>query len=146
MHLATHICGICGALWRRIPDGDPYAGWNLRPGRPCGACCDNAPMDQQIVELSEVDEMAATLDVDRTEAAAVIYADRQVKAEREARGNCGRCRHYRPDPEAGRNYFGEPNADSGWCTQPDNAKGAREGQPGIDMLSGDWCQSFEVRS
>lgn len=63
----------------------------------------------------------------------------------EARENCANCKHFRADPEAGRNYFGEPNSDSGWCTQPGNAQGAREGQPGIDMLSGDWCQSFEAK-
>ncbi len=50
---------------------------------------------------------------------------------------CGKCRHFRHDPEAGRQYFGEPNRHSGWCLiDPDSP---------YATLSGDWCADFEAK-
>ncbi len=146
MNDATHICGICGALWIQWPDdsaGCPAGSWSLR-SPSCGKCCDNAEMGLQIIPLAEADELAAELGIERAEAAAWLYADRQAQAERDARGNCGRCKHYRPDPEAGRRYFGNPNEDSGWCTNPAVPSGHAD-YPHADMLSGDWCEQFEER-
>lgn len=44
--MPTHRCTVCGALWRKIEDGT----WNLVSGE-CAACCDNAAMREQIVEV-----------------------------------------------------------------------------------------------
>lgn len=54
------------------------------------------------------------------------------------RNKCGKCRHFRPDPDAGRRYFGEPHTDAGWCMHP-------EENPEVDTLSGDWCADFEAK-
>lgn len=35
----THVCKICGCLWRRNHDGT----WSLGSEDHAGACCDNAP-------------------------------------------------------------------------------------------------------
>jgi hypothetical protein len=58
---ATHRCKVCGALWVKWPD----ATWSLRSPE-CGACCDNAPMGDQIEDLDAapavpVDDMAQRL-------------------------------------------------------------------------------------
>lgn len=42
----THYCAACGAIWRQCDDRS----WNLRSVR-AGACCDAAPMGEQIVPL-----------------------------------------------------------------------------------------------
>lgn len=138
---ATHICAQCGALWRWVPDDGSGAAWSLK-SPTCGACCDNAEMGLQIIPLADADGIAAELEMTREDAAALEYADRLAQAERDARGSCAACKHYKPDPEAGRRYFGEPNADSGWCTNPD-VRPAHKDDQYADMLSGDWCQSFE---
>ena len=143
---ATHICGICGALWIQWPDdsaGCPAGSWSLRSPK-AGECCDNVAMGLQIIPLSEVDAFAAEIETERSEAAAVIYADRLAQGERETRGSCATCQHYRSDPEAGRRYFGEPNEDSGWCLNPAVPSGHAD-YPHADMLSGDWCQQHEAR-
>lgn len=44
---ATHMCIECGAYWRQSYDG----WWNLRSDT-CGKCCDNEPMEDQIVALA----------------------------------------------------------------------------------------------
>jgi hypothetical protein len=44
---ATHRCKVCGALWHRWPAGT----WSLRSAT-CGACCDKAPMGEQIEALA----------------------------------------------------------------------------------------------
>ncbi len=147
MNDATHICGICGALWRQWPDdsaGCPAGSWSLRSPK-AGSCCDNVAMGLQIIPLSEVDEFAAMFppgepEEDRAEAAAVLYADRLAQAERDARGNCGKCKHFKPDPEAGRPYHGEPHPDAGYCQHHGG-----DGSGPCIMLSGDWCEQFEAR-
>lgn len=92
----------------------------------------------------EIAEMMAELDVTREQAVEIIALTAAEQAERDARGSCGKCRHYTPDPEAGRRYFGEPNAESGWCKHPEVTSGHSD-YPHADMLSGDWCQQFEAR-
>ena len=99
-------------------------------------------MGPQIVSIAEADELAKEISGGWEFAAKLIYADRLAEAERVARGTCSVCKHYKPDPEAGRRYFGEPNADSGWCTNT-AVRPAHHDDQYADMLSGDWCQSFE---
>ena len=74
---ATHRCKVCGALWRLNPALTPEQTglraayplhieswtcvtpqpWKVFPGHmlgqpsPCGPCCDNAPMGEQIEAL-----------------------------------------------------------------------------------------------
>lgn len=105
-----------------------------------GECCDNVAMGLQIIPLPEVDAFAAEVEIERAEAAAVIYADRIAQAERDARGNCGLCKHFKPDPEAGRPYHGEPHPDAGYCQHHGN-----DGHGPCVMLSGDGCSDFEER-
>ena len=88
-----------------------------------------------IIEIDEDSDIFASMTPD--EYAEEQEAQRQADAEHDERGSCAVCKHYKPDPEAGRQYFGEPNSDSGWCTNTD---------PHFSMLSGDWCQSFERRA
>lgn len=90
-----------------------------------------------------IEELAADLGLTREQATALLEADRQAQAERDACGNCGKCRHYKPDPEAGRRYFGEPNEHSGWCLNPAVPSGHRD-YPHADMLSGDRCELYEA--
>jgi len=93
----------------------------------------------------EIAELMVDLEITREEAIALIEVERQEEIEREARGSCAVCVHYRPDPEAGRRYFGVPNADSGWCMITTATEGSAGG-PRADMLSGDWCPMFERRA
>ena len=93
----------------------------------------------------EIAGLMADLDITRDEAVALIEVERQEEIEREARGSCAVCKHYKPDPEAGRRYFGETNADSGWCTNT-AVRPAHHDDQYADMLSGDWCQQFERKS
>ena len=90
----------------------------------------------------KIAELMAELDITREQAIEIIALEAAAQAERDARGSCAACKHYKPDPEAGRRYFGEPNADSGWCTNTD-VRPAHKDDQYADMLSGDWCQSFE---
>ena len=90
----------------------------------------------------QIAELMAELDITREQALEIIAIDEAAQAERDARGSCGLCHHYTPDPEAGRRYFGVPNAESGWCKNPEVESGHRD-YPHADMLSGDWCQKFE---
>lgn len=65
----THRCKVCGALWRFWPrrdTGDDHDAWNLRSG-PCGPCCDNAPMADQIEPLT----MGALIEHIKARAAAI---------------------------------------------------------------------------
>lgn len=96
-------------------------------------------------EPEEIQSLMDDLGITREEAVELIAAEAAELAEREARGSCGKCKHYRPDPEAGRRYFGETNEDSGWCTNPAVPSGHRD-YPHADMLSGDWCQQYEAKS
>ena len=142
MSEATHICAICGALWRQFPDnseGVPEGSWSLR-SRKCGRCCDNAPMGMQIIPLSEVDAFADEVEIGRGESAALIYADRQAQAERAERC-CGKCRHWRADAGAVVCDDGSKHPDGGWCKAP-----IYHTMPGPSpaMLSGDTCQAFEA--
>lgn len=86
----------------------------------------------------EVAELMADLEITRDEAIALIDVERQEQIERDARGDCGRCKHYKPDPDAGIPYHGVPHPDAGYC----QLHGADGNGPCV-MLSGDWCQSFE---
>lgn len=61
--------------------------------------------------------------------------------DREARGTCGTCKHFKPDPEAGRLYDGEPNEHAGFC----GAWADDETGP-APMLCGDWCERFEAKA
>lgn len=138
---ATHICGVCGALWRQWPDdsaGVPAGSWSLRSPN-ARECCDNAAMGLQIIPLAEVDALATELEMTREEAAALAYADRQAQAERDARGNCGGCKHFKPDPQAGIPYHGEPHPEAGYCQLHGG-----DGHGPCIMLSGDWCEKHEV--
>ena len=100
-------------------------------------------MGLQIVSLVDADEYAALLPGSSWQfAAKAIYVQRQADAEREARGSCAVCKHYKPDPEAGRQYFGEPNEHSGWCTNPAVREHSIPACQPI-MMHGDWCQKFE---
>lgn len=58
----------------------------------------------------------------------------------ETRGTCATCKHFMPDPEAGRSYFGEPNADSGWCDG-----WLDQSNDSLHMLCGDWCERFAAK-
>lgn len=139
---ATHICADCGALWRSNPDEGDGGSWSLKSPK-CGACCDNAEMGIQIVSLADADGLAAELEITREEAAALMYVELQAEKDADERGRCCNCRHYKPDPEAGRIYFGVPNADSGWYLNPE-VKSGRKDFPHADMLSGDGCSKFEA--
>lgn len=51
----THRCNVCGAFWRFWPKRDTgmeYDSWSLTLSPSCGACCDSAPMETQIVPLT----------------------------------------------------------------------------------------------
>lgn len=51
--LPSHRCTICGAMWRVLTPKD-FGGaisWTLVSSF-CGACCDNAPMSDQIQPLT----------------------------------------------------------------------------------------------
>ena len=91
----------------------------------------------------DIEELMAELEISREDAIALIAADKEAQEWQDERGRCGKCRHYKPDPEAGRIYFGEPNADSGWCLNPE-VKSGRKDYPHADMLSGDGCGEFEA--
>lgn len=136
---ATHICGECGALWRCVPDDGRGAAWSLKSPK-AGPCCDNVEMGLQIIPLADADALAAELEMTREDAAALEYADRRAKAEAAVRGSCGTCRHFKPDPNAGIPYHGEPHPDAGYC----QLHGSDGNGPCI-MLSGDWCEQFEAR-
>lgn len=69
----THICGVCGALWQ-LSQG---VAWILRSWESRNQCCDNAPMDIQIIDLALADARAANFGITRREAAASIYEDRK---------------------------------------------------------------------
>ena len=94
--------------------------------------------------MDDIEELSLSLGITRQEAQQIRDADLEAQAEREARGCCGRCKHFVPDPEAGRAYFGEPNEDMGWCKHLE-VKPDRNDLPGAAMLSGDWCQKFEQK-
>lgn len=139
---ATHICGICGALWIQWPDdsaGCPAGSWSLRSPK-AGSCCDNVEMGLQIIPLAEVDEFVREFDGKREWAAACLYSDRKEQAERDARGNCGKCKHFKPDPDAGIRYHGEPHPAAGYCQHHGG-----DGNGPCIMLSGDWCGDFEAK-
>ena len=130
------------ALYRRANRVDSWDGAMNGFCAPTG----NTPPPDDIGPYppDEIAGLMADLDITREEAIALIEVERQEEIEREARGSCAKCKHYTPDPEAGRRYFGEPNADSGWCKNPSIPSGHRD-YPHADMLSGDWCQKFEAR-
>lgn len=49
----THKCIHCAAVWRSLGGAEaPEGGWSLSSSR-CGPCCDNAPMGDQIVKLTD---------------------------------------------------------------------------------------------
>jgi len=56
----THKCVICGALWRCWGDGaDTYGdSWSL-VSDDCESCCDNSPMERQIVPVTISEIVAA---------------------------------------------------------------------------------------
>lgn len=142
----THECTICGARW--IVSTESWQLWSLAAGECCSAAlADDAGMEilesMPIVEIDEDSDIFASMTP--AEYAEEQEAQRQADAEHDERGSCAVCEHYKPDPEAGRIYFGEPNADSGWCLNP-AVKSGRKDHPHVCMLSGDWCQSFERRA
>lgn len=87
----------------------------------------------------EVGELAAALEITRQDAEQILAADRAAAAER-ARRCCGKCRHWRPDPQAVVCDDGSRHPDGGWCKAP-----AWHTMPGPSpaMLPGDSCQHFE---
>lgn len=105
-----------------------------------GECCDNVAMGLQIIPLSEVDAFVMEFEGKREWAAACLYADRLEQAERDARGNCGGCRHYDLNPDAGVRYFGHPEPNIGFCLLSGDCNQSRS-----IMGSGDWCRQFEAR-
>jgi hypothetical protein len=59
---ATHRCKVCGALWRFNPPdpGDtlfPRGSWTVQTPAVMGACCDQAPMGDQIEPLDALEGM-----------------------------------------------------------------------------------------
>ena len=86
----------------------------------------------------EIEELMAELEISREEAVEFLELQRIEDAEREARGNCGKCKHYKPDPDAGIPYHGVPHPDAGYCLLH-----GKDGNGTCIMLSGDWCQQFE---
>lgn len=139
----THECMFCGARWIVSTES-----WELWSGPACQSCApaleDGAGMEVlDRVQISEIDEESDIFaDMTPAEYADEMKAQRQVDAEHDARGSCAVCVHYRPDPEAGRRYFGKPSADFGWCTNT-AVRPAHQDDQFADMLSGDWCQQFE---
>ena len=55
MNLSLHRCKVCGCRWLLWPDVIHGGGWNLldKYSKP-GACCDNAPMGDQIEHLRDI--------------------------------------------------------------------------------------------
>lgn len=88
----------------------------------------------------EITDLMAELDITREQAVAIIAIEAEAEAERAARGDCGRCKHYKPDPDAGIAYHGVPHPEAGYC----QLYGGDGNGPCV-MLSGDWCQQFEAR-
>ena len=86
----------------------------------------------------KIAELMAELDITREQAIEIIAIEAEAEAERAARGDCGRCKHYKPDPSAGIPYHGVPHPDAGYC----QLHGA-DGHGTCVMLSGDWCEKFE---
>lgn len=87
---------------------------------------------------NEIQEVMQAFGITREEAVELLAGEAAADADREARGNCGRCSHFKPDPDATLQSLGEPHPDAGLCLLH-----GKDGNGPCLMLSGDWCQQFE---